>query len=80
MRGIYDEDRWLGQPTFPILLVEKDTMEPICRPMASGWQMPFASSRGYGSLTLQHDLAELLLQRHARTGQMGIVYFISDHD
>jgi hypothetical protein len=55
-------------------------MEPICRPMASRWQMPFASSRGYGSLTLQHDLAELLLQRHARTGQMSIVYIISDHD
>jgi len=55
-------------------------MEPICRPMASRWQMPFASSRGYGSLTLQHDLAELLLQRHARTGQMSIAYFISDHD
>jgi hypothetical protein len=80
MRQSYDEDRWLGQPAFPLLLVEKDTMEPICRPMASAWQMPFASSRGYGSLTLQHDVAELLLQRHARTGQAGVVYFISDHD
>jgi hypothetical protein len=32
-------------------------MEPVCQPMASRWQMPFASSRGYGSLKLQHDVA-----------------------
>ena len=65
MRRRYDEDRWLGQPHFPILIVEKDTLEPVCRPMASRWQMPFASSRGYGSLTLQHDVAEMLRDRHA---------------
>ena len=49
MREAYDEDRWLGrlgQPYYPILIVEKDTMEPVCRPMAMHWQMPFASSRG----------------------------------
>ena len=68
MRSSYDEDRWLGQPVFPILIVEKDTMEPVCKPMASRWQMPFASSRGYGSLPLQHDVAEMLRHRNARTG------------
>jgi hypothetical protein len=26
LRRIYDEDRWLGQPKFPVLVVEKDTM------------------------------------------------------
>jgi hypothetical protein len=80
MRRTYDEDRWLGQRTYPILIVEKDTMEPGCRPMASAWQMPFASSRGYGSLTLQHDVAEALDRRHARTGQMARIYFVSDLD
>jgi hypothetical protein len=80
MRERYDEDRWIGQPHYPILLVEKDTMEPVCRPIASGWQMPFASSRGYGSLRLQHDVAALLRERHERTGQHAIVYFISDLD
>jgi len=48
----YDEDRWLGQPYFPIFIVEKDTMEPVCQPMAQRWQMAFASSRGYSSLKL----------------------------
>jgi hypothetical protein len=28
MRTYYDEDRWLGQPHYPILVVENDTMEP----------------------------------------------------
>jgi hypothetical protein len=44
------------------------------------WQMPFASSRGYGSLTLQHDVAEMLGDRHAKTGQSAKVYFVSDLD
>jgi hypothetical protein len=80
MRDSYQEDRWLGQPYYPIFLVEKDTMEPVCRPMASRWQMPFASSRGYSSLKLQHDVAEVLKNRFKRHGQRAIVYFISDHD
>lgn len=80
MRRNYDEDRWLGQPFYPVFIVEKDTLEPVCQPMAYRWQMPFASSRGYGSLTLQHDVAEMLNDRYARTGQWAIVYFVSDLD
>jgi hypothetical protein len=79
-RETYDEDRWLGQQWFPVFIVEKDTMEPVCKPMASRWQMPFASSRGYSSLRLQHDIAKLLRCREAQTGQFGRIYFISDHD
>jgi hypothetical protein len=55
-------------------------MEPVVKPMAMRWQMPFASSRGYGSLKLQHDVAELILQRHAQTEQHAVIYFASDHD
>jgi hypothetical protein len=91
MRRIYDEDRWLGQPYYPIFIVEKDTMEPVCKPMARRWQMPFASSRGYSSLTLQHDVAELLKRRYAQiaemlkrrhdqTGQTAIIYIVTDLD
>jgi hypothetical protein len=79
-RRAYDEDRWRGQPYYPMLIVEKDTLEPICKPMASRWQMPFASSRGYGSLKLQYDVANMLGERYARTKQRAIVYFISDLD
>jgi hypothetical protein len=80
MRRHYSEDRWLGQPYYPILIVEKDTLEPVCKPMAQRWQMPFASSRGYGSLTLQHDVAEMLRRRMVQAQQHIIVYFISDLD
>jgi hypothetical protein len=80
MRRTYSGDLWLGQPFYPILVVEKDTMEPVCKPMAQRWQMPFASSRGYGSLKLQHDVAESLIRRNARTGQPAKIYFVSDLD
>jgi hypothetical protein len=55
-------------------------MEPVCKPMASRWQMPFASSRGYSSLKLQHDVAEMLKHRYAQTGQEAVIYFVSDLD
>jgi hypothetical protein len=42
--------------------------------------MPFASSRGYSSLTLQHDVAKLLPRRYAQTKQSAIIYFVSDLD
>ena len=80
MRLNYDEDRWLGQRYYPIFIVEKDTMEPVCKPMASAWRIPFASSRGYGSLTLQHDVADMLNRRYARLKQRALVYFVSDLD
>jgi hypothetical protein len=80
LRENYTEDRWRWQPYYPILIVEKDTMEPICRPIAGSWQMPFASSRGYSSLTLQHDTADALRRRHKLTGQAAVVLFISDLD
>jgi hypothetical protein len=35
MRRNYEEDRWLGQKYFPVLIVEKDTLEPICQPIAT---------------------------------------------
>ena len=76
MRRQYEEDRWLGQKFYPVLIVEKDTLEPI----ASRWQMPFASSRGYSSLKLQHDVAQMLLACYARTKQVPIIYFVSDLD
>ena len=80
MRRRYTEDRWLGQPYYPVLIVEKDTLEPLCKTMARRWQMPFASSRGYSSLTLQHDVATMLERRWAKTKQTPIVYFVSDLD
>jgi hypothetical protein len=80
LRLRYSEDRWLGQRHFPILVVEKDTMVPVCEPMAQQWQMPFISSRGYSSLRLQYDVAEMIKHRYARTKQTTIIYFVSDHD
>jgi hypothetical protein len=63
-----------------VLIVEKDTMEPVCSPMASQWQMPYASSRGYGSAALQYKVAHWLRTYQRRTGQFAVVYFISDFD
>jgi len=37
-------------------------------------QVAFAGRR------LQHDVAKLLRERRARTGQFGRIYFVSDHD
>jgi hypothetical protein len=80
LRRRYDEDRWDGQSFYPVLVVEKDTMEPVLRPVAMRWQMPFASSRGYSSLKLQHDTAAAIRERYAKTKQDILVFFVSDLD
>jgi hypothetical protein len=81
MRRSYQEDRWIGQPRFPIMVVEKDTMEPSCEPLARRWLMPFASSRGYGSLTLQHDTAAMLLRRQQQHPEQElIIFYVGDFD
>jgi hypothetical protein len=80
MRRTYTEDRWIGQRFYPVFIVEKDTMEPVCKPMAQRWQIPFASSRGYASLTLQHDVVAMIKRRHVKAKQIAIVYFVSDLD
>jgi hypothetical protein len=49
-------------------------MEPVCKPMARRWQMPFASSRGYGSLILQHD--EDVASPLRQNWQAAVVYFV----
>jgi hypothetical protein len=62
--------------------------------MARKWQMPFASSRGYGSNKLQYDAAcvfkkrlryvaqkvKELKRQQRQHGLRFIIYFISDHD
>jgi len=80
LRRDYDEDRWRGQDFYPVFVFEKDTMEPVCEPMAADWQMPFVSSRGYGSLKIEHEVADLLNTRQFRTGQELIILFLSDLD
>jgi hypothetical protein len=42
--------------------------------------MPFASSRGYSSLKLQHDVAAMLNRHRAINKQPALIYFISDLD
>jgi hypothetical protein len=72
--------RHTGEPIKAADSLDEAKAEPVCRPMAMQWQMPFASSRGYSSLTLQHDIAQMLARRRAKTEQLPIVYFVSDLD
>jgi hypothetical protein len=69
-----------GSPTSRFWWSEKDTLEPVAKPIAQQWQMRFASSRGYGSLSVQHDAALALNKRFARTKQLSRIYFVSDLD
>jgi hypothetical protein len=49
--------------------------------MASRWQMPFASSRGYGASVRSKTMSlSLLINRRAKIGQKPLVLFISDLD
>ena len=73
LRRRYQEDRWLGQPYSDF----------NCREGHAGASLPADGaavtdavrlSRGYGSLKLQHDVAEMLRHRFAKTKQLAVIY------
>src|SRR5262249_61389568 len=55
LRERYDEGRWLGEPYFPIFIVEKDTVGPVGQPVAGGRQMPVRPPPGLSSLQPRPD-------------------------
>lgn len=73
----YRRDYQQSQPNHLELLVEKNTLLPILRPVAMQYLMPITAGRGYCSLPPRHAMAE----RYFDSGKDTLVLFIvSDFD
>jgi len=73
----YWRDLLQSQPNHLELVIEKNTLLPILRPVASQYCIPFTSGRGYCSLPPRHAMAE----RYRRSGKGKLLLLlVSDFD
>lgn len=66
-----------SQPNFVVLVGEKNTVEPILRPVAMDYTIPLIIGRGYSSIPPRYEIA----QRFKKSGKERLVLLVaSDHD
>jgi hypothetical protein len=72
--------RWRNQDYAPVVLVEKDAALSIIARACDLFYVPYASCKGYGSLSsLRNHIASFCLKAIDR-GQIPVVIHLSDHD
>lgn len=72
----YRLDRWVGQPKFVELWVEKAALAGVLQPLADEWHVTLMVNRGYSSASAMYEAAN----RFKRRKQDGIVLYLGDHD
>lgn len=73
----YCRDLLQSQPNFVMMIGEKNTIQPIIRPVAAEYTVPFMIGRGYSSLPPRHEIAT----RFKKSGKTKLVLLIlSDYD
>jgi hypothetical protein len=68
------------QPTFVRLLSEASGMVPMLERAVSRYRIGVASSSGFDSLTVKHDLFTDALERYESHGQKTVLLHVGDHD
>lgn len=72
----YRIDMWENQVFRPIILLEKDALISSIAPICSALDVAYLSTRGYCSLSTQHELAQMINQ----SDQQIVILCLSDHD
>lgn len=73
----YGRDLMRSQPNHLEIVVEKNTIIPVVKPVAMEYRIPMTSGRGYSSLPPRHKMA----QRYLKSGKDRLVLLIaSDFD
>jgi hypothetical protein len=68
------------QPTFVRLLSEASGMVPMLEGAVGRYRIGVASSSGFDSLTVKHDLFTDALERYESHGQKTVLLHVGDHD
>lgn len=73
----YYRDLLQSQPNFVVVVGEKNTVEPILRPVASEYTVPLIIGRGYSSIPPRYEIAK----RFEKSGKDRLILIVvSDHD
>jgi hypothetical protein len=71
-------DRWINQPFYVELWVEKDALAGVLSPITKDYHITLFPTRGYNSTTAMKEAADRLTYRSR--GRKGVVLYIGDHD
>jgi hypothetical protein len=72
-------DKWLTQPNFVYVMVEKQALEGVLQPVCSALDVPFLANKGYCSDSTMYRVGKRI--EHARMrGKEPVVIYLGDHD
>jgi hypothetical protein len=78
--NLYQRSWHADQPAFVQVLCEASGMVPMLERAVRDYRVPVASSSGFDSLTVKHDLFQEALRREEKYGQYTVLLHLGDHD
>jgi hypothetical protein len=72
-------DKWLTQPKFIYVLVEKQALEGVLQPVCAQLDVPFLANKGYCSDSTMYRVAKRI-ETARRRGKEPVVIYLGDHD
>ena len=72
-------NRWIGQKNYVEVMVEKDALSGILRPVCSQLHVRFTANKGYSSSTAMYDAGRRFLEQGDDNKNLYLIY-LGDHD
>ena len=72
-------DRWEGQDNYVEIMVEKDALSGILRPVCNDLHVRFTANRGYSSSSAMYEAGQRILAA-AEAGKTPFLFYLGDHD
>lgn len=72
-------NRWIGQTNYVEVMVEKDALSGILRPVCSEYHVRFTANKGYSSSTAMYDAGRRFLEQGDDGKNLYLIY-LGDHD
>lgn len=72
-------DRWEGQKNYVEVMVEKDALSGILRPVCNALHVRFTANKGYSSSSAMYETGKRILAA-ARSGKAPHLLYLGDHD
>jgi hypothetical protein len=73
-------DMWEGQSARAFVVVEKEALAGVLDPVCHKWDVPLLAARGYPSVSVVREFAELGVLPAMRAGQSVLILHLGDHD
>lgn len=75
----YRIDRWLDQPRYVEVMVEKQALEGVLVPVCRDLDVPFTANKGYSSSSAMYEASKRFLERAQQDKELFVLY-LGDHD